>query len=142
MAKIEKQIENLSKNIDKRFDDLSKQFSELNTRFGKVCIDDRDSLIFRQLVFELRILAINKAFPEAKLPKPGFSSDQTYAKPNGDFDYQKFDEDYMKFEKRMREEKMSESTHDLNRLFNYKLLVYLYIFHFYDFSKYSSVFFN
>lgn len=65
MAKIEKQMENLSKDMDKRFDDLSKQFIEFNSRFDKVCKDDRDSLIFRQLVFELRIMAINKAFPES-----------------------------------------------------------------------------
>jgi hypothetical protein len=121
-------------------DDFRRQMNDLSASIKTLCTESRDPLIFRQLVFELKILAINKAFPEAKLPNPGDSSEK-YSKSNGEFDHQQFNGDYRKFEKRMREEKMSESTEDLNRLFNFKINVCNYIFNFYVVCKIIGHFF-
>lgn len=115
--KIDEKIDSQTKKIEEKFDVLDRKFSS-------ACQLHRDPQLIRQMIFELRISEINKAFPEAKLPKPGFENlTNKFRKKNGDFDHKSFIEEYEKFKNRMREEKLNETTHDLNRLFRYSLQV-------------------
>lgn len=120
--------------ITKRVEDtvrrtVREEFSELMSLVDEIREDNRNPQIIRQLVFETRVLAINKEYPNAQLPIPGFpNTNDKYKKPDGEFDQKRFYEDYRRLKDQLRREKMSDSTHDLNRIFNYNLNVCIYLY--------------
>lgn len=111
--------------IGKRFDELTAANNSLKTDIAILSENINDSRapqIIRQLVFELRIAAINKEFPRERLD----FNDRKYKKANGQFDHLAFTKDYEMLKQRIRNERMTESSLDLNCLFNFNLQVWFF----------------